>query len=77
MRDQPWTNGCERNDVSLRRLELQSEKRVNLNRKTRLKKATNCADASESERGEYLRLRARLGTAGLASGLASSHFGWM
>lgn len=77
MRDQPWTNGCEKNDVSLRRLELQSEKRVNLNRKTRLKKAANCADASESERGEYLRLRARLGTAGLASGLASSHFGWM
>lgn len=47
------------------------------NRKTRLKKATNCDDGSESERGEYLRLRARLGTAGLASGLASSHFGWM
>lgn len=77
MRDRPWTNGCEKNDVSLRRLELQSEKRVDLNRKTRLEKATNCDDASESERGEYLRLRARLGTAGLASGLASSHFGWM
>ena len=37
----------------------------------------DCDDASESERGEYLRLSARLGTAGLASGLASSHFGFV
>jgi hypothetical protein len=41
-----------------------------------------CDDALESDRGGWerdIRLSARLGTAGLASGLASSHFdgfGW-
>lgn len=54
MRDQPWTNGYEKNDVSLRRLELQGEKRVDLNRKTRLqRRRIAMMDRNQNEANTY------------------------